>query len=68
MIEQQPKVFICGHSHILKVIFDKELNLLHINPGACGVNGFHIVKTAVKFEIDDSEIKNLAIIELGKRA
>jgi predicted phosphodiesterase len=68
LIEQQPKVFICGHSHILKVIFDKELNLLHINPGACGVNGFHIVKTAVKFKIDDSEIKNLAIIELGKRA
>ena len=68
LLEHQPKLFICGHSHILKVIYDKQLNLLHINPGACGINGFHQVKTAVKFEIDGSEIKNLAIIELGSRA
>ncbi|MDX2173930.1 MAG: metallophosphoesterase family protein [Bacteroidota bacterium] len=68
LLEHQPKLFICGHSHILKVIYDKELNLLHINPGACGINGFHQVKTAVRFEIDGSEIKNLAIIELGSRA
>ena len=68
LLEHQPKLFICGHSHILKAIFDKELNLLHINPGACGVHGFHNVKTAVKFEIDGAEIKNLAIIELGSRA
>jgi len=66
--ENQPKLFICGHSHILKVIFDKENNLLHINPGACGVHGFHNVKTAVRFELEKSEIKNLAVIELGKRA
>ncbi len=68
LLKHQPKLFICGHSHILKVIFDKELNLLHINPGACGIHGFHVIKTAVKFEIDDFEIKNLAIIELGSRA
>ncbi len=68
LLKHQPKLFICGHSHILKVIFDKELNLLHINPGACGIHGFHVIKTAVKFEIDNSEIKNLAIIELGSRA
>jgi putative phosphoesterase len=66
--EYQPKLFICGHSHILKVMYDKENNLLHINPGACGIHGFHTVKTAVKFEIEDAEIKNLAVIELGKRA
>ena len=65
--EHNPKLFICGHSHILKVMFDKENNLLHINPGACGIHGFHQVKTAVRFEIDDAEIKNLAVIELGKR-
>ena len=68
LLEHQPKLFICGHSHILKVIYDKQLNLLHINPGASGIHGFHQVKTAVKFEIDGAEIKNLAIIELGSRA
>lgn len=65
--EHRPKLFICGHSHILKVMFDKEHDLLHINPGACGVHGFHVVKTAVQFGIDGAEIKNLAVIELGKR-
>jgi putative phosphoesterase len=65
--EQRPGLFICGHSHILKVIYDKELSLLHINPGACGVHGFHHVKTAVRFTIDRGEIKELAVIELGKR-
>ena len=65
--EHRPKLFICGHSHILKVMYDKELGLLHINPGACGLHGFHVVKTAVKFEIEGAEIKNLAIIELGSR-
>ena len=68
LLEHKPNLFICGHSHILKVMYDKELNLLHINPGACGVHGFHAVKTLVRFEIDGAEIKNLAIIELGNRA
>lgn len=66
--EIKPGLFICGHSHILKVMFDKEFNLLHVNPGACGVQGFHKVKTAVKFEVQGNEIKNLAVIELGNRA
>jgi putative phosphoesterase len=65
--EHNPKLFICGHSHILKVMYDRELSLLHINPGAAGVHGFHTVKTAVRFEIENSEIKNLAVIELGSR-
>ena len=64
---QQPQLFICGHSHILKVIYDQENSLLHINPGACGVHGFHAMRTAVRFEIDGAEIKNLAVIELGPR-
>lgn len=68
ILEHKPALFICGHSHILKVIFDMQNNLLHINPGACGVHGFHKVKTAVRFEIDKKEIKNLAVIELGLRA
>ncbi len=66
--ETKPKLFICGHSHILRVMFDKENNLLHINPGACGVHGFHKVKTIVRFEIEKEEIKNLSVVELGNRA
>ena len=62
-----PKLFICGHSHILKVQFDKSLNLLHMNPGACGIYGFHQVRTMLRFEIDGDKIHNLEIIELGKK-
>ena len=69
MIEKhRPDIFVCGHSHILKVMFDKELNLLHINPGAAGVHGFHKVKTAIRLQIDGKEMKNLEVIELGPRA
>lgn len=64
----RPKLFICGHSHILKVQYDKANEMLYMNPGACGTHGFHQVKTAIRFEIEGPEIKNLAIIELGKRA
>lgn len=62
-----PKLFICGHSHILKVQFDQTLNLLHMNPGACGIYGFHQVRTMLRFEIDGEKIQNLEIIELGKK-
>ena len=62
-----PKLFICGHSHILKVQFDKSLNLLHMNPGACGIYGFHQVRTMLRFEIDGDKIQNLEIIEIGKK-
>lgn len=64
---EKPNLFICGHSHILKVMFDKVNNLLHINPGACGIHGFHKVKTAVRLEIHGNEMKNLEVIELGSR-
>jgi len=62
-----PKLFICGHSHILKVMFDKKFNLLHINPGAAGVYGFHKVKTLVRFTIEAENIKDLEVIELKLR-
>ncbi|MGZ3883044.1 MAG: metallophosphoesterase family protein [Bacteroidia bacterium] len=64
---EKPGLFICGHSHILKIMFDNTYNLLHINPGACGVHGFHKVKTAVRLVFDGREMKNLEVIELGAR-
>lgn len=60
-----PDLFISGHSHILKVMFDHKLNLLHINPGAAGKYGFHKIKTIVRFTIDKKKIKDLEVIELG---
>ena len=65
---EKPKLFICGHSHILKVMYQQQFEVLHMNPGACGVHGFHTVKTALRFTIDKTEIKDLAVIEFGKRA
>jgi len=62
-----PKLFICGHSHILKVIYDKDLKLLHINPGAAGKYGLHQVRTLVRFSIEGKEIKELEVVELAKR-
>jgi putative phosphoesterase len=62
-----PKIFISGHSHILKVQYDKKLNLLHLNPGAAGNYGFHKIRTMLRFEIDEAAIKNLEIIELATR-
>ena len=64
---ENPDIFICGHSHILKVIYDKQLNLLHINPGAAGKEGFQKVRTMVRFVIDQGNVKDLAIIEIGKK-
>ena len=62
-----PRLFISGHSHILKVMNDKNLGLLHMNPGACGKYGFHQIRTMLRFIIDGEEIKALEVIELGKR-
>lgn len=61
-----PKLFICGHSHILKVMPDKNLNLLHMNPGAVGIYGIHQVRTMLRFEIEGKEIKNLEVIEFSR--
>ncbi|WP_428743334.1 metallophosphoesterase family protein [Tenacibaculum sp.] len=62
-----PKLFISGHSHILKVIPDKKLNLIHMNPGAAGKHGFHKVRTMLRFTIDGPKIDNLEVIEFNKR-
>ena len=61
-----PQLFISGHSHILKVKYDKSLNLLHINPGAAGIYGFHTVRTLVRFSIDKGRFSDLEVIELNK--
>jgi hypothetical protein len=67
LTKNPPKIFIAGHSHILKVQFDKKLQCLHLNPGAAGKHGFHKVRTMLRFEIDGSDIKNMEIIELEQR-
>ena len=63
--KEPPNLFISGHSHILKVVFDKELNFLHMNPGAAGKSGFHQVRTMLRFVIDKDKITNLEVIEMG---
>ncbi|HJS53361.1 MAG TPA: metallophosphoesterase family protein [Chitinophagaceae bacterium] len=63
----RPQLFISGHSHILKVIFDDKINCLHINPGAAGKEGWHKIRTIIRFAIDGSEITNCEVIELGKK-
>ncbi len=61
-----PQLFICGHSHILKVMPDKKLNLIHMNPGAVGKHGLHQVRTMLRFEIDGKKIQNLEVIEIKR--
>lgn len=68
IIKYKPKLFISGHSHILKIIQDRKYNLLHVNPGASGIIGFHQKRTMVRFEIDDKTIKNIFVIDLGNRS
>lgn len=65
--ELQPRLYICGHSHILKVMPDKKRQLLHINPGACGQHGFHRMRTVVRFRIAEAQVTELEVIELGRR-
>jgi putative phosphoesterase len=66
--EEPPDLFICGHSHIAKVMYDKKGGFLYINPGAAGYNGFHKYMTAIRFQIDGKKIHSLELIELGERA
>lgn len=65
--KEAPKLFICGHSHILLVKNDPLFNMLWMNPGACGFKGFHQVKTLLRFSIDGDRIQDLEAIEIGKR-
>lgn len=64
--ENPPKLFICGHSHILKVMPDKQLGLIHMNPGAVGKHGFQKVRTMLRFELNKGKIENLEVIEFKK--
>ena len=67
LYETKPQLFVCGHSHILKVMFDKRLNCLCLNPGAAGKSGFHTVRTLMRFVINGADIRYMEIIELAKR-
>lgn len=65
LAEVRPTLMVCGHSHILRVMYDKELGLLHINPGAAGHHGWHQKRTLVRFELEGGVPRNLEVIELG---
>ena len=67
LLQQKPQLFITGHSHILKIIYDEKLNCLYMNPGAAGKHGWHKMRTIIRFEIDGKDIRNCEVIELGKR-
>ena len=64
--EYRPDIFVCGHSHILKVVRDPKRNMLVINPGAAGIQGFHIVRTALRIHIDNGNIRNMEVFELDR--
>jgi predicted phosphodiesterase len=67
LLKEKPvDLFISGHSHILKVMYDKKLGMMHINPGAAGMSGFHQLRTAIKFDVDNKDIKNLKILEIKR--
>ena len=69
ILEKKPTLFICGHSHILRIVSDKSYhNMLYLNPGAAGVHGFHHVRTLVRLKIDEGRIFDVQVIELGKRS
>lgn len=63
----QPDIFVCGHSHILKVVRDIKRNMLVVNPGAAGLQGFHLVRTALRFHIDNGNIHDMEVFELDRR-
>lgn len=67
LLEKKPGLLICGHSHILKVMRDPAFNMMYMNPGAAGKEGFHKVKTLLRFCIDNAKLTDLEVVELGKR-
>jgi putative phosphoesterase len=67
LLQHKPKLFISGHSHILKVMYDEKLDCLHMNPGAAGLQGWHKVRTLIRFTIDGAAMKDCEVIELAKR-
>ena len=66
ILKYRPDIFICGHSHILKVVRDTKYNMLVINPGAAGIQGFHLVRTALRFRIDHGRIHDMEVFELDR--
>jgi uncharacterized protein len=68
LLREKPGLFVCGHSHILLVQFDRQMNMLCMNPGACGNKGFHKMRTLLRFGIENGKVVNVEAIELGKRA
>jgi putative phosphoesterase len=68
LLAEPPQLFICGHSHILKVMYDEKIKCLHINPGAAGRQGWHTVRTIIRLTIDGANMKDCEVIELGPRA
>lgn len=68
LVANPPQLFVTGHSHILKIMFDERLQCLHMNPGAAGKQGWHKVRTLIRFEIDGKNISNCEVIELGTRS
>ena len=68
LLADPPQLFICGHSHILKVMYDDKIKCLHINPGAAGRQGWHTIRTLVRLTIDGNNMKDCEVIELGSRA
>jgi len=67
MLDKPPGIFVSGHSHILKVMYDKTFGCLHLNPGAAGKQGWHKVRTLLRFDVVDATVQHLELIELGKR-
>ena len=66
--ELKPDIFVCGHSHILKVVRDQKRDMLVINPGAAGIQGFHLVRTALRFHIEDGQIDRMEVFELDRES
>lgn len=64
--KNRPNIFVCGHSHILKIIKDSNYNLMHLNPGAIGKSGYHKVRTMIRFSIDGNQLKGMEIIEINR--
>jgi uncharacterized protein len=67
LLIHRPQLFISGHSHILKIMYDEKLQCLHMNPGAAGKQGWHSMRTLIRFTIDGKEMKDCEVIELGRR-
>ena len=68
LAQRKPDLFVCGHSHIARVMRDPNLSLMYMNPGACGRTGWHLKRTGLRFSIQDGKIGNLELIELGPRS